>query len=35
MKKDLPNESEQLTRRSFLREGAAAFGGFTVVTASG
>ncbi len=35
MKKDLQSKSEQLTRRSFLREGAAAVGGLTVVTAAG
>ncbi len=35
MKKDLHSKSEQLTRRSFLREGAAAVGGLTVVTAAG
>jgi alpha-galactosidase len=35
MKKDLHGKSEQLTRRSFLREGAAAVGGLTVVTAAG
>jgi hypothetical protein len=34
MKKDLQSKSEQLTRRSFLREGAAAIGGLTVVTAA-
>jgi len=35
MKKDAAYKSEQLSRRSFLREGAAAVGGFTVVTAAG
>jgi alpha-galactosidase len=35
MKKDLQSKSEQLTRRSFLREGAVAIGGLTVVTAAG
>jgi alpha-galactosidase len=35
MKKNPHNESEQMTRRSFLREGAAAIGGLTVVTAAG
>ncbi len=34
MKKDLKSKSEQLTRRSFLREGAAAIGGLTVVAAA-
>ena len=34
MKKDLKNKSKQLTRRSFLREGAAAIGGLTVVAAA-
>jgi alpha-galactosidase len=35
MKKDLQSKSEQLTRRSFLREGAVAIGCLTVVTAAG
>ncbi len=35
MKKDLANKSEQLTRRSFLREGAAAVGGLSIVNAGG
>jgi alpha-galactosidase len=35
MKKDPQSKSEQLTRRSFLRESAAAVGGLTVVTAVG
>ena len=35
MKKDSTYKSEQLSRRSFLREGAAAVGGLTVVTAAG
>ena len=33
MKSEAPGKSAQLTRRSFLREGAAAVGGLTVVTA--
>ncbi len=32
MKKDLQSKAEQVTRRSFLREGAAAVGGLTVVS---
>jgi alpha-galactosidase len=34
MKKDLQGKAEQVTRRSFLRKGAAAAGGLTVVAAS-
>jgi alpha-galactosidase len=34
MKRNVPGESEQVTRRSFLREGAAAIGGLTVAAAA-